>query len=128
MSIPDANDLILVSDTGKIFLIKMKVDADGGHIPADISELPAAIAEVPAMLRDANATLAILPDEPGGGGATCTLLNMMSIKPALNPQMTKTQKAILDATRALKDGHDVAIVKKDGSTQSLEFGSAPATK
>ena len=124
--VPDANDLILVADTGQIFLIKMSPVA-GGNIPTSISELPASTAEVPAMLRDANATLAILPDEPGGGGATCTLLNMISIKPALRPVMTKSQKSVLDAQRAIDKGHTVAIVDPGGKTvQNLAFGQTPA--
>src|SRR6187402_2318515 len=110
---PDANDLILVSDTGKIFLIKMKA-VSGGNVPSSISELPSGVAAVPRLLRDQNATLAILPDEPDGGGATCTLLNMLSIKPALRPKLTQSQQAIIDAQRAVEAGHQVAIVSKSG--------------
>lgn len=81
---PKKNDLILVADTGKIFHVKM-VEQNGGWEPVSVSALDDGLSTIPRTLRDMNATVAILPDEPAGGGCTCTLLNLRSIKPSLDP-------------------------------------------
>ncbi len=82
---PAKNDLILVADNGKVFHVKMK-SQNGGWEPVSVGPLDDGLSVMPRKLRDMNVTMAILPDEPSGGGCTCTLLNLRSIEPSLDPE------------------------------------------
>src|SRR5262249_44831995 len=76
-------DLILISDSGKPFLVKMKEVGDG-HEPASVEPLDTVFEDVPLLLRDVGTTFAIMPDAPNPqSGVTCVLLNMQSIKGSL---------------------------------------------
>lgn len=89
---PNQNDLIIASDDGKFFVIKMDAKGD----PQQILPLDPALSNIPIMLQDAGTTLAIMPDAPAGGGCTCVLLNMKSIRASLNSLRPQPNKEIHD--------------------------------
>jgi|GEM_PF-3793369 len=72
----DQHDLILVSDSGDFYLIKMQVDGNGNHQPIRIEELALEFQGLPTSLRDNGVELADIPDNVAAGGCSCFLLNL----------------------------------------------------
>jgi hypothetical protein len=113
MSVPGQFDLILISDSGKQYLIKMKETPDG-HEPESVEPLDPSLSEVPNLLRESGATLAIMPDAPSAqGGCTCVLLNMQNIKNAIRPSVDPSFEAMAKVRRALRAGATLSIKSGD---------------
>lgn len=72
----DQNDLILVSDSGKFYLIKMKTVGDHHEPEGQVVELEAPLQTLPEQLRSYGVELADIPDNGAPGGASCYLLNL----------------------------------------------------
>jgi hypothetical protein len=72
----DQHDLILVSDTGDFYLVKMAPDGNGGHQPDHIEPLAPQFQGLPTIMRDNGVELADIPDNVLGGGCSCFLLNL----------------------------------------------------
>jgi hypothetical protein len=72
----DQHDLILISDTGEFFLVKMVPDGYGGHRPDHIEPLSLQFQGLPTIMRDNGVELADIPDNVLGGGCSCFLLNL----------------------------------------------------
>lgn len=75
----DQHDLILVSDAGEFFLVKMEKQADGTHKPARIETLDPAFHGLAIELRDMGVELADIPDNVSAGGCSCFLLNLQRL-------------------------------------------------
>ena len=73
------HDLILVSDSGKFYLVKMKDNSDGTHEPIGIEVLDKSFEALPAELRDNGVELADIPDPVSTGGCSCYLLNLQRL-------------------------------------------------
>jgi hypothetical protein len=104
------NDLILISDSGKPYLVKMKQVGDG-HEPSTIEPLDAVFEDVPLLLRDEGTTLAIMPDAPNPqSGATCVLLNMQSIRGSIQPLAADPNRdALVKARKTLRSGGSITL-------------------
>jgi hypothetical protein len=79
----DPFDLILISDTGKFFVVKMKEVVDGdekGHIPDRVEELQPVFQGVPEALRVQGVELADIPEHVNAGGCSCFLLNLQRME------------------------------------------------
>jgi hypothetical protein len=76
----DPYDLILVSDTGKFFVVKMKSAPGGGHEPSTIEPLDPAFQKVPDYLRSQGVELADIPEHVNAGGCSCYLLNLQRVE------------------------------------------------
>lgn len=74
----DQHDLILISDTGNFYLVKMK-ETPAGHEPAGVEPLAAEFQALPADLRDNGVELADIPDNVAVGGCSCFLLNLQRL-------------------------------------------------
>jgi hypothetical protein len=72
-------DLIVVSDTGKFFVVKMK-ETQGGHEPATVEPLDPTFQKVPDYLRSQGVELADIREHVNVGGASCYLLNLQRIE------------------------------------------------
>jgi hypothetical protein len=78
-------DLILVSDTGNFFLVKMK-DTPQGHEPAGaVVPLEPEFQGVPDYLRSQGVELADIPEHTNAGGCSCYLLNLQRIEGRKQP-------------------------------------------
>jgi hypothetical protein len=128
MADPEQFDLILISDSGKPYLVKMKTVGDG-HEPASVEPLDSVFEDVPLLLRDEGTTLAIMPDAPNpSSGCTCTLLNMQSIRGAIKPLPEDPNRdALAKARRALRTGGSLAISSHDGKKEEHQ-GKPPSRK
>ncbi len=88
------HDLILISDSGKFYLVKMTPSSDGvTHEPTSVAPLDQTFQAVPAKLRDQGVELADLPDDVEQGGASCFLLNLQRLAGAApTPPRSKKKK------------------------------------
>jgi hypothetical protein len=73
-------DLILVSDTGKFYVVKMK-ETNQGHEPdGTIEVLNEVFKAIPDALRSQGVELADIPEHVHTGGCSCMLLNLQRIE------------------------------------------------
>jgi|SoiMethySBSTD1v2_1073268.scaffolds.fasta_scaffold02639_16 hypothetical protein len=72
------HDLILISDSGKFYLIKMK-ETPAGHEPQAVEELEVQLQTLPEKLRAHGVEVADIPDNLSAGGASCYLLNLQRL-------------------------------------------------
>jgi hypothetical protein len=72
----DQHDLILISDAGEFFLVKMQDNGDGTHTPFRVDPLNLEFQALPKFLRDSGVELADIPDNVSAGGCSCYLLNL----------------------------------------------------
>lgn len=71
-------DLILISDSGSFYVVKMK--ATGGfHEPDRIEKLDPEFQTLPESLRAAGVEVADLPDRAVAAGCSCYLLNLQRL-------------------------------------------------
>jgi hypothetical protein len=131
MPTPDKFDLILISDSGKKYLVKMKTVGEN-HEPTSLHELKAGDTnELPDMLREEGVTLAILPDDPGAGGCTCILLNLESFENVPKPDRDPNFENIIKAKRALREGATIDVShpdKKKSKLEGVKFTPKPKKK
>jgi len=73
-------DLILISDTGAFFVVKMKDAPGGGHEPDHVEALQPVFQAVPDALRMQGVELADIPEHVAAGGCSCYLLNLQRIE------------------------------------------------
>jgi hypothetical protein len=79
-------DVILVSDSGAFYVVKMK-----DREPVAIEPLAPVFQQMPKFMRDSGVTMAHLPQHAFPGGATCYLVNLQSLRtPAPAPTSTDT--------------------------------------
>jgi len=78
-------DLILVSDTGEYFLVKMK-ETPQGHVPSGaVEQLDPIFTAIPKALMAQGVELADIPEHVAAGGCSCYLLNLHRIEGRKNP-------------------------------------------
>lgn len=101
------HDLILISDSGKFYLVKMRADPGGIHNEpvGTVVPLETTFEAVPEQLRAFGVELADLPDNVMGGGASCFLLNLQRLSgaapiPPLTHKPTHGKKKKKTKTRA----------------------------
>jgi len=75
----DPHDLILVTDNGQFFVVKMQAQNDG-HEPVAIQPLDDAFKPIPDALRSLGVELADIPEHVNVGGCSCILLNLQRIE------------------------------------------------
>jgi hypothetical protein len=75
----DPYDLILVTDNGQFFVVKMQ-EQNQGHEPIRIEPLNNAFKPVPEALRTMGIELADIPEHVNTGGCSCVLLNLQRIE------------------------------------------------
>lgn len=75
----DPYDVIIVSDNGAFFVVKMQVQ-NGGHEPVRIEPLNDVFKPVPDALRSQGVELADIPEHVSTGGCSCVLLNLQRIE------------------------------------------------
>lgn len=75
----DQHDLILISDSGKFYLVKMREQQNGTHEPVEVQPLDAGFQALPRELRDNGVELADIPDNVAVGGCSCYLLNLQRL-------------------------------------------------
>ncbi len=82
------HDLILVSDSGAFYVVKMKASADDPrhHEPTSVEPLAPVFQAMPKFMRDSGVTTAYLPQHAFPGGCTCTLFNMQNVKGSGTPE------------------------------------------
>jgi hypothetical protein len=97
------DDLVLVSDSGDIYVVKMQADLNGRHQPNNVGPLDPSLQTLPATLRDDGVSLAIMPEGVDtSGGVTCYLLNLQSVASALHPQASPTARVLVQVASALR--------------------------
>lgn len=75
------NDIILVSDSGSLYVVKTAPDGQGHHEPVGVEPLAPVFQSMPKFLRDSGVAMAHLPQHAFPGGATCYLFNVRGVKP-----------------------------------------------
>src|SRR5262249_15780226 len=76
------HDLILVSDSGDFYVVKMKESegSPGHHEPVSVEPLAPVFQAMPKFMRDSGVTMAHLPQHAFPGGAPCYLFNLKEVK------------------------------------------------
>jgi hypothetical protein len=92
----DQHDLILVSDSGKFYLIKMS-QMGNDHEPAGpVVPLDEALQTLPEQLRSYGVEVADIQDTGAVGGASCYLLNLQRLS-GKGPSESKTSPGTASA-------------------------------
>jgi hypothetical protein len=76
------NDIILVSDSGSLYVVKTAEGPHGHHEPVSVEPLAPVFQAMPKFLRDSGVAMAHLPQHAFPGGATCYLFNVNGVRPA----------------------------------------------
>ena len=78
------HDIILVSDSGSLFVVKTKPSEANPdhHDPVSVEPLAPVFQSMPKFLRDSGVAMAHLPQHAFPGGATCFLFNVNGVKPS----------------------------------------------
>jgi len=108
-------DLIIISDSGVPYLVKMK-ETPTGRVPDVVEKLDQVFVDVPNEMRDEGVTLAIMPDAPTPeDGCSCFLLNLQNIRNAIQPPADPVRRALRVAAKALRAGKTLTVPGDEGA-------------